>query len=173
MHRRYASPCVAVIGSGYWGKNLVRNFVNLRALSVVCDSHTETLRTLSEQYPQCRTVSYYTEVSKTTRFRRWRLPRRRKRMRSWSGRPSCPERTYWSKSRCVYPRTKDSRWSSRARAATHSDGRPPVVVPPVGPQAQRADRCRRVGTHPVHLFQSPESREDSSRGKHPLVLRAT
>ena len=59
-----ALPCpqVAVIGSGYWGKNLVRNFANLGALSVVCDSHAETLRTLGEQYPQCRTVTSYAEV---------------------------------------------------------------------------------------------------------------
>jgi UDP-2-acetamido-3-amino-2,3-dideoxy-glucuronate N-acetyltransferase len=59
-----ALPCpqVAVIGSGYWGKNLVRNFANLGALSVVCDSHAETLHTLGEQYPQCRTVTSYTEV---------------------------------------------------------------------------------------------------------------
>ena len=29
-----SSPSVAVIGSGYWGKNLVRNFTGLGALSV-------------------------------------------------------------------------------------------------------------------------------------------
>jgi len=57
-----ATPTVAVIGSGYWGKNLVRNFANLGALSVICDSHVETLRALSEQYPQSRTVISYPEV---------------------------------------------------------------------------------------------------------------
>ncbi len=55
-------PSVAVIGSGYWGKNLVRNFSSLGALSMVCDSHTDTLRMLSEQYPQCRTVTSFQEV---------------------------------------------------------------------------------------------------------------
>ncbi|MBX3348455.1 MAG: Gfo/Idh/MocA family oxidoreductase [Nitrospira sp.] len=55
-------PTIAVIGSGYWGKNLVRNFASLGALSVVCDSHTETLRMLGEQYPQCRTVTSFQEV---------------------------------------------------------------------------------------------------------------
>jgi UDP-2-acetamido-3-amino-2,3-dideoxy-glucuronate N-acetyltransferase len=57
-----STPTVAVIGSGYWGKNLVRNFAGLGALSVVCDSHTETLRALGEQYPQSRTVTSYPEV---------------------------------------------------------------------------------------------------------------
>jgi len=31
------TPRVAVIGSGYWGKNLVRNFKELGALAAVCD----------------------------------------------------------------------------------------------------------------------------------------
>jgi UDP-2-acetamido-3-amino-2,3-dideoxy-glucuronate N-acetyltransferase len=53
---------VAVIGSGYWGKNLVRNFGSLGALSVICDSQAETLRTLGEQYPQSRTMTSYAEV---------------------------------------------------------------------------------------------------------------
>ena len=53
---------VAVVGSGYWGKNLVRNFVNLNALSAICDSHLETLRALGEQYKQCRTLTSYPEL---------------------------------------------------------------------------------------------------------------
>lgn len=55
-------PRIAVIGSGYWGKNLVRNFADLGALAAVCDSHVDTLRTIGEQYPQCRTVNSYAEV---------------------------------------------------------------------------------------------------------------
>lgn len=53
---------VAVIGAGYWGKNLVRNFAGLGALSALCDSNTDTLRALGEQYPQCRTFMSYAEV---------------------------------------------------------------------------------------------------------------
>lgn len=37
-------PTVAVVGCGYWGKNLVRNFHKLGALAAVCDE-TETGRT--------------------------------------------------------------------------------------------------------------------------------
>src|SRR5262245_32369615 len=59
---KVSSPSVAVIGSGYWGKNLVRNFANLGPLSIICDSHIETLRVLSEQYPQIRTATTYPEV---------------------------------------------------------------------------------------------------------------
>jgi len=32
------SPCVAVVGCGYWGKNLVRNFHRLGALRAVCET---------------------------------------------------------------------------------------------------------------------------------------
>jgi UDP-2-acetamido-3-amino-2,3-dideoxy-glucuronate N-acetyltransferase len=55
-------PRVAVVGSGYWGKNLVRNFANLGALSMICDSQADTLRSLGEQYPESRTVTSYAEV---------------------------------------------------------------------------------------------------------------
>jgi UDP-2-acetamido-3-amino-2,3-dideoxy-glucuronate N-acetyltransferase len=53
---------VAVVGAGYWGKNLVRNFAGIGILSAVCDSNTDTLRTISEQYPRCRTFISYAEV---------------------------------------------------------------------------------------------------------------
>jgi UDP-2-acetamido-3-amino-2,3-dideoxy-glucuronate N-acetyltransferase len=42
---------VAVIGSGYWGKNLVRNFHNLGALKLVCDKNEALLEMFKEQYP--------------------------------------------------------------------------------------------------------------------------
>jgi len=53
---------IAVIGAGYWGKNLVRNFSSLGALSTVCDSNADMLQTLGRQYPQCRMHRSYVEV---------------------------------------------------------------------------------------------------------------
>jgi UDP-2-acetamido-3-amino-2,3-dideoxy-glucuronate N-acetyltransferase len=53
---------VVVIGAGYWGKNLVRNFAKLGVLSAVCDSNVEILRLLREQYPECRTFTSYAEA---------------------------------------------------------------------------------------------------------------
>ncbi len=43
-------PKVAVIGSGYWGKNLVRNFHELSALACVCDSREEPLKEAQQKY---------------------------------------------------------------------------------------------------------------------------
>jgi UDP-2-acetamido-3-amino-2,3-dideoxy-glucuronate N-acetyltransferase len=41
---------VVVVGSGYWGKNLVRNFHALGALAAICDRDKAVLQTLQEMY---------------------------------------------------------------------------------------------------------------------------
>jgi UDP-2-acetamido-3-amino-2,3-dideoxy-glucuronate N-acetyltransferase len=41
---------IAVIGCGYWGKNLVRNFAQLNALAAICDVNEATAAHLSKQY---------------------------------------------------------------------------------------------------------------------------
>jgi UDP-2-acetamido-3-amino-2,3-dideoxy-glucuronate N-acetyltransferase len=49
------SQSVGVIGCGYWGKNLVRNFHQLGALAAICDSDPRRLQTLSTQFPGVKT----------------------------------------------------------------------------------------------------------------------
>ena len=41
---------IAVVGCGYWGKNLVRNFSELGALSSICDPSTEIANKYASQY---------------------------------------------------------------------------------------------------------------------------
>lgn len=41
---------VAVIGAGYWGKNLVRNYHELQALHAVCDTREEVLKDVAATY---------------------------------------------------------------------------------------------------------------------------
>src|ERR1041385_8313093 len=43
-------PWVAVIGCGYWGKNLVRNFAELGALAAICEPDTAAAAPLAKQY---------------------------------------------------------------------------------------------------------------------------
>lgn len=43
-------PKVAVVGSGYWGRNLVRNFHALGALELVCDIREECLEEVRSKY---------------------------------------------------------------------------------------------------------------------------
>jgi UDP-2-acetamido-3-amino-2,3-dideoxy-glucuronate N-acetyltransferase len=41
---------IAVVGCGYWGKNIVRNFSELGALRMVCDSHAPLAAAMSSQF---------------------------------------------------------------------------------------------------------------------------
>ena len=60
---------VAVIGCGYWGKNLVRNFSALGALHTICDARDNLLREFSSQYQDVKTCSNYDEVLKDENVR--------------------------------------------------------------------------------------------------------
>ena len=46
---------IAVIGAGYWGRNLVRNYAALNALGMVCDRSAVVLGQIREQYPDLET----------------------------------------------------------------------------------------------------------------------
>jgi UDP-2-acetamido-3-amino-2,3-dideoxy-glucuronate N-acetyltransferase len=51
LNKRHESKVrVAVLGCGYWGKNLVRNFAELGALAAICDTVPATATQLSEKY---------------------------------------------------------------------------------------------------------------------------
>lgn len=53
---------IAVVGSGYWGKNLIRNFSILGGLHTICDSNPDVLQTFKEQYPEVTHVPSYHEI---------------------------------------------------------------------------------------------------------------
>ena len=53
---------VAVVGAGYWGKNLVRNFHALNALGAICDSDSERLESFKQQYPSVKMFNAYSDV---------------------------------------------------------------------------------------------------------------
>jgi UDP-2-acetamido-3-amino-2,3-dideoxy-glucuronate N-acetyltransferase len=43
---------IAVVGTGYWGKNLVRNYWELGALKCVCDTERGALNEIRKNYPE-------------------------------------------------------------------------------------------------------------------------
>lgn len=55
-------PNIAVIGAGYWGKNLVRNFAELGVLHTVCDADGPTLEGFRTRWPHIHTTTTYAEV---------------------------------------------------------------------------------------------------------------
>ncbi|MBL8084989.1 MAG: Gfo/Idh/MocA family oxidoreductase [Candidatus Obscuribacter sp.] len=55
-------PRVALIGCGNWGKNLVRNFHHLGALSTVCDNDQKRLDFVAREFRGVKTTSDYDSV---------------------------------------------------------------------------------------------------------------
>jgi UDP-2-acetamido-3-amino-2,3-dideoxy-glucuronate N-acetyltransferase len=50
------------VGTGYWGKNLVRNFSELGALTAIVDTNSEILERMAGDYPQVKITASYSEV---------------------------------------------------------------------------------------------------------------
>lgn len=55
-------PYVAVVGSGYWGKNLVRNYYELKALKLICDTNEMVLTDFKNSYPGIETCVAFNDV---------------------------------------------------------------------------------------------------------------
>ncbi len=53
---------IAVVGCGYWGKNLVRNFAELGALHTICDADSKVLGQFSARYPETSMETDYGRV---------------------------------------------------------------------------------------------------------------
>jgi UDP-2-acetamido-3-amino-2,3-dideoxy-glucuronate N-acetyltransferase len=53
---------IAVVGAGYWGKNLIRNFDSLGVLRTICESDEGTRNSFSKQYPKVDMVESLEEV---------------------------------------------------------------------------------------------------------------
>lgn len=53
---------LAVVGCGSWGKNLARNFSDLRVLRCICDSDAATRRAQAELYPDVSLSSNFEDV---------------------------------------------------------------------------------------------------------------
>ncbi len=55
---------IAVIGSGYWGKNLVRNFHQLGVLKTICDGAQPIREEMSKTYPDVFITANVSDVLK-------------------------------------------------------------------------------------------------------------
>ena len=53
---------VAVVGLGYWGPNLARNFDELAELRWLCDASPDALERYAGRYPQARATTDYDEL---------------------------------------------------------------------------------------------------------------
>ena len=55
---------IAVVGAGYWGKNLARNFYNIGALKVICDTNNLLEENYRQNYPDIHFTTSYSDVLK-------------------------------------------------------------------------------------------------------------
>jgi UDP-2-acetamido-3-amino-2,3-dideoxy-glucuronate N-acetyltransferase len=53
---------IGVIGTGYWGKNLVRNYHDIGALHTICDSNPAVVQTFLNKYKNIKGVTSYSDV---------------------------------------------------------------------------------------------------------------
>ncbi len=60
------SSKIAVVGLGYWGKNLVRNFFELGALHAICDQNTEELEKFQKGFAARIACQDYQDLLKST-----------------------------------------------------------------------------------------------------------
>ena len=58
----HTSQNIAIVGSGYWGKNLVRNYHALGALKLICDNNETVLAGFRRQYPGVDTCMALSDV---------------------------------------------------------------------------------------------------------------
>ena len=58
----FSKANVAVVGCGYWGKNLVRNFAQLRGLRWICDANEAMLQKQKQLYPEIRLTEQFEAV---------------------------------------------------------------------------------------------------------------
>lgn len=55
-------PKVAIVGCGIWGRNLVRNFYNLEALSCVCDLDENNINAIKDNYPDVKFTNNFADI---------------------------------------------------------------------------------------------------------------
>lgn len=59
-----SSSSIGVVGGGYWGPNLIRNFNALGALGAICDRSPAVLEKLHAEYPHVKAYADFEEVLK-------------------------------------------------------------------------------------------------------------
>lgn len=53
---------LGLIGGGYWGKNLIREFNNCKVLNTICDVNQEALKKYNSDYPHIKTTTEWIDI---------------------------------------------------------------------------------------------------------------
>src|ERR1700678_4580608 len=154
---------VSVVGSGYWGRNLVRNFHALDALESVCDVNEETLTRVRNEFQVATTKDYEAilgdsaidaVVLATPAAQHYKMAS----AALMSGKHDFVEKPLAGR--------------SGEKPRIGADGRAHPGISPGDRRAQPVGAARPPGQDSVHLFFAFESGETAHRGKYPVELRA-
>jgi UDP-2-acetamido-3-amino-2,3-dideoxy-glucuronate N-acetyltransferase len=55
---------LGLIGGGYWGKNLIREFNNCGVLHTICDINQESIKKYNIDYPNVNTTTKFDDILK-------------------------------------------------------------------------------------------------------------
>lgn len=55
---------IGIVGLGYWGRNILRNLYELRAVKVACDSNPEVIKARKKEFPHIQYLSSFEGVLK-------------------------------------------------------------------------------------------------------------
>ena len=163
---------VGLVGLGYWGPNLARNFDNLAELAWLCDTAEEQRRTFADRYPAARVTAEFDEllddpeldavVIATPVPTHYELARRALE----AGKHVLVEKP---------PAMKGSEMDELVRLADDAGARPharPLApLPPGRAQAEGARRRRRPRRRALRLHEPPEPRDRADERERALVAR--
>ena len=164
---------VAVVGMGYWGKNLVRNFAEIGALHTVCDSNS-SVQALCKSYSNVKFCLNFKEVLANPEISAVAL--------------ATPAVTHYEMAKAALEAGKDvfvekplavemwqgqelvncRRSSGECSWSGHILRYHPAIM-----KLQEMVRERGAGKNSVPLLQPVEHRENSNGGEHPVELCAT
>ena len=167
----YATPQthVAVVGVGYWGKNLVRNFSQLGVLSALCDANQALEQSVQEAYADVRFCRNYQEVLLDPAIRAVAL--------------ATPAVTHYEMVRAALEAGKDvfvekplaievrqgeELVKLAAEQGSHSHGGSHSQVPSGGREIDRVDPRGPSGKNQLPVFEPSEHREDSNGREYSL-----
>ena len=166
------TPRVAVVGSGYWGKNLVRNFHELGALAGVVDANTAAaeavatpigapVRSLDDVLgdPAIDAVAVAVPAAQHAEVAEAALDGRQAR------------RSSRSRSHSTSPTPSGCASVAAERERVLMVGHLSSTTPPSS-RLRDAGTRRRAGSRAVPLLEPAQPRAHSPRGGHPLELRA-
>ena len=162
---------IAVSGSGYWGRNLVRNFHQLGVLKIICDQSSAIRQQMAKDYPDALVTDDFNAVLSDPAIQAVVISA-----------PAVQHHALATQAlnagkHCFVEKPLSLTYDEGVALVCLAEAKKKILF--VGhilqyhPAVVRLKALINKGTiwpPPVHLFPPPESRQDPQRREHPLVF---